>query len=128
MLSLARILIIDDDENIRAYLRAILEGEDGHELQEARDGDEGIHLYRKYRFDLVITDILMPVKDGVELIMEMTESFADARIIAMSGGGRGLDATFNLDMARDFGALRVMSKPFSPEEVRKAVSELLPAP
>jgi len=122
---LAHILIIDDDPIIRAYLRAVLEGEDGHRLQEAQNGDEGIQLYRKHPFDLVITDILMPVKDGVELILEMTESFSNVRIIAMSGGGRGLDATFNLDMAKDFGAMRVLTKPFSAEDLRSAVADLL---
>ncbi|MBF0146445.1 MAG: response regulator [Magnetococcales bacterium] len=122
---MAHILIIDDDPIIRAYLRAVLEGEDGHRLQEAQNGDEGIQLYRKHPFDLVITDILMPVKDGVELILEMTESFSNVRIIAMSGGGRGLDATFNLDMAKDFGAMRVLTKPFSAEDLRSAVADLL---
>ncbi|HIJ84739.1 MAG: response regulator receiver protein [Magnetococcales bacterium] len=122
---MAQILIVDDDHTIRAYLRAILEGEDGHQLQEAQDGAEGIRLYRAHPFDLVITDILMPIKDGVELIMEMTETFPGVRIVAMSGGGRGLEASFNLDMAKDFGAVRVMTKPFSPEDVRRAVADVL---
>lgn len=122
---MARILIVDDDHTIRAYLRAILEEGQGHHLQEAENGSEGLQHYQKNPFDLVITDVLMPVKDGVELIMEMTERFPDARIIAMSGGGRGLDAAFNLHMAKDFGAMRVLVKPFSPEDVKEAVSDLL---
>lgn len=122
---MARILIIDDDRTIRAYLRAILEGEDGHQVYEAQDGNEGIRLYRDSPFDLVITDILMPVKDGVELILEITEGFSGVRIIAMSGGGRGLDADFNLSMAKDFGAVRVLAKPFTPEAARQAVADVL---
>lgn len=122
---MAQILIIDDDSTIRAYLRAILEGEDGHHLQEARDGDEGLRLYRSHPFDLVITDILMPVKDGVELIMEMTEAKPSIPIIAMSGGGRGIDAAFSLEMAKDLGASFVLPKPFTPENVRSAVANAL---
>ncbi len=121
---MATILIIDDDPTIRAYVRAILE-EDGHRVDEATDGNSGLESFRAGHFDLIFTDILMPLKDGVEVIMELTESFPGVRIIAMSGGGRGLDASFNLDMAKDFGALQVLAKPFSPEDVRQAVTRLL---
>lgn len=120
---MARILIVDDDEIIRDYLRVILE--DNHQIHEARNGDEGLALYRKHLFDLVITDILMPVRDGIEMIMEIMESFPDARIIAISGGGRGLEASFNLEMAKNFGAMRVLEKPISPEEMRNAIADVL---
>ncbi|MBF0140399.1 MAG: response regulator [Magnetococcales bacterium] len=120
---MARILIIDDDEIIRDYLRVILE--DNHIIHEARDGEEGIDLYRKHFFDLVITDILMPARDGIEVIVEITDSFPDARIIAISGGGRGLEASFNLEMAKKCGAMRVLKKPFFPEDMRIAVSDVL---
>ncbi|MBF0436978.1 MAG: response regulator [Magnetococcales bacterium] len=122
---MARILIIDDDEDIRGYLRLILEDDDGHQLQEAENGVEGLELYRKHLFDLVITDILMPSKDGIEMIMEMTEYHPWARIIAISAGGRGLEASLSLGMAQDFGAMRVVRKPFFPEDIRNAVSEAL---
>ncbi|MBF0435499.1 MAG: response regulator [Magnetococcales bacterium] len=120
---MARILIIDDEEIIRDYLRVILE--DNHIIHEARDGGEGIDLYRKHFFDLVITDILMPARDGIEVIVEITDSFPDARIIAISGGGRGLEASFNLEMAKKCGAMRVLKKPFFPEDMRIAVSDVL---
>lgn len=122
---MARILVIDDDKTVRTYLRAILEGEDGHQLEEALNGNEGSSLYRTDPFDLVITDILMPGKDGVELIMELTECFPGARIIAMSGGGRGLEAATNLDIAKDFGAMGLLTKPFSPEDVQEMVANIL---
>ena len=121
---MARILVIDDDASIRALLREVLEME-GHAVQDAADGDEGVRLYRKKPADLIITDVLMPEKDGVELIMELQEHYPEVRIIAMSGGGRGLDATFNLRMAKDFGALRVLAKPFSPADVVAAVEWVL---
>ncbi len=121
---MANILIIDDDASIRALLTAILEDEN-HELREADDGRKGLRMFQEQPADLVITDVLMPEKDGVELIMELKEIDPEAKIIAMSGGGRGLDATFNLRMAQDFGAQRLMVKPFSATEALEAVDEVL---
>ncbi len=117
---MARILVIDDDDSIRHLLREILEM-NGHEVWDAADGRAGVSLYRRSPVDLIITDILMPEKDGVELIMELKEYFPEVRIVAMSGGGRGLDAAFNLRMAQDFGALRVLVKPFSSMDVVETV-------
>lgn len=121
---MARILIIDDDEIIRVLLREILE-EAGHEVEDAPDGRAGLRCFRKSAPDLVITDILMPEKDGVELIMELQDLNPRVRIVAMSGGGRGLDAAFNLRMAQDFGARRVLVKPFTRSQAMEMVNEAL---
>jgi two-component system, chemotaxis family, chemotaxis protein CheY len=121
---MAKILIIDDDASIRALLVAMLEGEN-HSIREADDGRKGLKMFQEEPADLVITDVLMPEKDGVELIMELKEIDPDAKIIAMSGGGRGLDATFNLRMAQDFGAQRLMVKPFSASEALDAIDTVL---
>lgn len=121
---MARILVIDDDAAIRALLREILESA-GHQVQEASDGRQGVSCYRDNGADLVVTDILMPEKDGVELIMELQEWFPEVKIIAMSGGGRGLDASFNLRIAKDFGALQQIRKPFSEDDVLDVVSRAL---
>ncbi|MBF0179120.1 MAG: response regulator [Magnetococcales bacterium] len=121
---MAHILVIDDDISIRALLREILE-EEGHVVEEANDGRAGLRQFRKQRPDLVMTDILMPEKDGVELIMELKELSAQIPILAMSGGGRGLDAAFNLRMAQDFGANRVLVKPFSRSQALELVQEIL---
>ena len=121
---MANILIIDDDASIRALLYAILEDEN-HELREAEDGRKGLSMFKEEPADLVITDVLMPEKDGVELIMELKEIDPGTKIIAMSGGGRGLDATFNLRMAQDFGAQRLMVKPFSSSEALEAIQSVL---
>ncbi|MBF0294985.1 MAG: response regulator [Magnetococcales bacterium] len=121
---MAHILVIDDDISIRALLREILE-EEGHVVEEATDGRAGLRQFRKQRPDLVMTDILMPEKDGVELIMELKELSAQIPILAMSGGGRGLDAAFNLRMAQDFGANRVLVKPFSRSQALELVQEIL---
>ncbi|MBF0401325.1 MAG: response regulator [Magnetococcales bacterium] len=121
---MARILIVDDDSSIRALLREILE-EEGYQVEEAVDGKQGVLCYRENPADLVITDILMPEKDGVELIMELQESFPEIKIVAMSGGGRGLDAQFNLRIAKDFGAVQQMEKPFTRKHVLETVRRAL---
>ncbi|MBF0127604.1 MAG: response regulator [Magnetococcales bacterium] len=121
---MARILVIDDDMSIRVLLREILE-EEGFEVEDAADGRLGLRQFRKNPPDLVMTDILMPEKDGVELIMELKELSAKTRIVAMSGGGRGLDAAFNLRMAQDFGANRLLVKPFTRNQALEMVHEAL---
>lgn len=120
-----KILIIDDDPSIRALLVATLEERKNYEIREADDGRKGLRMFQDEAADLVITDVLMPEKDGVELIMELKEIDPEAKIIAMSGGGRGLDATFNLRMAQDFGAQHLMVKPFSPTEALEAIDKVL---
>ncbi len=120
---MARILIMDDDSLIRRLLRQVLEGE-GYEVVEASDGTQGINLNRKMHCDLIITDIIMPEKEGIETIGELRREFKGIKIIAMSGGGRiGPDAY--LKMAKDFGAMRTIVKPINREELLKAAKELL---
>ena len=81
-----RILIIDDEQQIRSMLRLMLERE-GYEVVEAPDGIEGIRVYRRKPADLIITDLIMPNKDGIGMIIELRKEFPDVKIIAMSGGG-----------------------------------------
>ncbi len=120
---MASILIIDDDALIRRMLRRILE-EEGYEVLEAANGTEGLNLNRRAPADLVITDILMPEKEGIETIGELTGEFPDVKIIAVSGGGRiGPDAY--LKMARDFGALKTIKKPINKTGLLNAVKEVL---
>lgn len=121
---MARVLVIEDDPAVLSFVVQVLEGS-GHEVVEAQDGRVGIRLFRSDPVDLVITDILMPEKDGVEVIMELVEKYPSVKIIAISGGGHGLDAGFNLRVAQDFGALRVLAKPFSRRELLEAVDELV---
>src|SRR2546426_7918126 len=84
---MARILFIDDDEQTVDLFGQILEGAD-HEVIIARDGVTGIAHYRKNPTDLIITDIMMPVKDGMEVINELKRDFPQAKIIAISGSDR----------------------------------------
>jgi len=120
---LARILIIDDDPQILDMIGQTLERE-GHEVIDASDGKEGLKLYRENPTDLIITDIIMPEKEGIETIMELRRDFPDVKIIAISGGGR-IDAEQYLSMAQKLGAQRTFAKPVARAELLKAVRELL---
>jgi two-component system, response regulator, stage 0 sporulation protein F len=111
------ILVIDDEEGIRALLRMILEGA-GYKVLEAANGREGIDLYRRSLSDVIITDIDMPELNGLDMILELTHEFLDAKVIAMSGVGGDNNA---LDMAKLLGARRIMQKPFSMPRLLDAV-------
>ena len=120
---MARILIIDDEVQILKMLREMLEGE-GYEVMDAPNGKEGIRLYRENPTDLIITDLIMPEKEGIETIVELRRDFPDVKIIAISGGGL-LDPEQYLSMAKRFGAQYTFAKPVEREELLKAVRELL---
>ena len=83
---MARILVIDDDDRIRGMVLEML-SESGHEVGEASNGQEGLDQFRQTPTDLVITDILMPEKDGLEIIQILKKENPEVKIIAVSGGG-----------------------------------------
>jgi DNA-binding response OmpR family regulator len=117
-----RILLLDDEPEMRSTLRdrLILEG---YDVQTAPDGRLGLKLYHESPVDLVITDVLMPEMDGLEVIRALCGTPSPPLIIAMSGGGsRDLDF---LVEATEFGATRTLSKPFRLEEFVALVNGLL---
>ena len=120
---LARILIIDDEDLSRNMLSQALTRA-GYDVSTACDGTEGIELFRSVLADLIITDILMPGKEGLETIMELRRDFPDVKIIAMSGGGRTGNLNF-LDIAERLGAQRTLQKPFHLQDVLQLVQEVL---
>ncbi len=120
---MARILIIDDEDELRSMLRRMLE-QVGHEVTEAVNGTEGIQSYEQDRPDLIITDIIMPEKEGVETIIALRRADPDLPIIAISGGGR-LEATDFLTMAKKLGARHTLSKPFRRDQLLEAVGECI---
>jgi DNA-binding response OmpR family regulator len=120
---MARILVVDDDDQVRTMLRITLERE-GYEVEEAPDGQVAISLYHQQAVDLVITDIVMPEKEGIETIMELRRSNPDVKIIAISGGGR-VNPEDYLRWAGKFGAQRSFTKPVDRVELLAAVCELL---
>ena len=120
---MANILVIDDDELMLSFLKERLMYE-GFNVLIAIDGTEGLKLFNENQIDLVITDIIMPRKEGIETIIEMKKICPDIKIIAMSGGGRGLPEYY-LDTAKGFGAKYAFEKPFKTSELVEAVHELL---
>jgi DNA-binding NtrC family response regulator len=120
---MARILIIDDESQIRSMLRLMLERV-GYEIAEAPDGIEGIRQYRENPADLIITDLIMPNKDGIGMIIDLKKEFPKVKIIAMSGGGVNRPEGY-LDGAKKLGATRTLTKPIDREEMLKAVKDSL---
>ena len=117
------ILVIDDDTQIRSMLRRVLERE-GYVVEEACDGLEGLRIYRENPADLVITDIIMPNKEGIELIKDLLHEFPDIKIIATSGGGN-MPPQLYLGLAEGLGVDQVFAKPFDIKELLAAVKALL---
>jgi DNA-binding NtrC family response regulator len=122
---MARILIIDDEPNLRSMLRRMLHLA-GHQVSEAGNGAEGINLYERDPLDLVITDIFMPKKEGIETIIALHRADPDLPIIAISGGGRSGNMD-SLCSAKKLGARHTFSKPFRGDQLLSAVSESLSA-
>ena len=120
---MARVLVIDDQDLVREAIRVALEGA-GHEVSEAKNGDQGLDLQKERPFDIIITDILMPVKEGIETIIQVRKEFENLKIIAISGGGRGKSIDY-LKLAKQAGADKALPKPFSNEELLSAVNECL---
>jgi two-component system response regulator (stage 0 sporulation protein F) len=114
---MATILVIVVEEIVRVLLRSALEAA-GYEVTEATNGREGLDLYRKRPTDLVITDILMPELNGLDMLMELTREFLDAKVIAISGAGGERNV---LDVAKLLGARQTFPKPFSIPDLLGAV-------
>lgn len=117
---MANVLLVEDDDQLRTMLRELLTGS-GYEVWEAANGKQGCDLYREQRFDLVVTDLVMPETDGVGVIMELRRIDQNVRIIAISGGGQ-IKADPYLKIARKLGVLATLSKPFGNKEFLDAVS------
>ncbi|MDH4301956.1 MAG: response regulator [Nitrospira sp.] len=105
------VLVVDDQDQVRHLIKETLE-QAGYEVEEARDGKEGLERYRTKSVDLVIMDILMPEQDGLEGIITLRREFPDARVIAMTGGSEAIGALNVLDIATMLGATRTLQKPF----------------
>lgn len=123
---MAKILVVDDIAELRGILCQHLAAA-GHDVAEAGDASLALVELNRDRFDLVITDILMPGADGFELINAMRRSHPGLPVIATSGGGRTLDAELALRLSRDLGALGMLRKPVRRAELLEAVAQALAA-
>ena len=115
-----KVLVVDDEAPIRRLIRRTLE-RDGYEVEEAEDGAVALRRYRAAPADLVILDIFMPEKEGLETLRELGP---EAKVIAISGGGRAGNL-LPLRSAQTFGALRTLTKPFEPSALLASVSDVL---
>ena len=120
---MTRLLIIDDDEDIRAALAAWLLRK-GYAVETAGDGKEGLETLARGGFDLVVTDIIMPDKEGIETILQIRRDHPDLPVIAMSGGGR-TEAADLLRPASHLGANATLTKPFRASELAALIEQLL---
>ncbi|MEI6206374.1 MAG: response regulator [Desulfuromonadales bacterium] len=121
---MAKILLIDDDAQVLKVMTSFLEREH-HEVSTAVDGKQGIKLLEKHRYDLVITDVIMPEQDGVGVLMWLLNQANHQKVIAMSGGSAALDQVLILDMCRSLKADKILSKPVDFETLTNAVREVL---
>lgn len=118
-INVPNILLVEDEEQLRNLLNTVLT-DAGYEVSEATNGTRVCDMHQQQRFDLVITDLLMPDKEGLSVITDLRRIDQDVRIIAMSGGEGGRGESY-LKMAQKFGAQRTLSKPFSMDEFLETV-------
>jgi DNA-binding response OmpR family regulator len=120
-----KVLVIDDDHRVREIVREFMQLA-GYEVQEAEEGNAGLEICRREPFGIVITDIVMPGKEGLETIMDLRREHPGIVILAISGGGR-VHPDMYLEMAEDMGADAVLKKPFSSKELYAAVEQAVKA-
>jgi len=119
---MSNVLIIDDDKVFRASLSKMFE-KAGYMTMTASDGEEGVNLFSTLGFDLVITDIIMPVMEGIETILTLRTINPELKIIAMSGGGK-VSAEEYLNTARLLKVNAILKKPFSFKELQEVLEGL----
>jgi DNA-binding response OmpR family regulator len=121
---MAHILVIDDEADIRFILEDFFTRE-GHMVDTAVDGKVGIRMAELHHYDLIITDVVMPERDGLEVVTEMSKKCPQTRLIVMTGGTAKIDKNLLMTMAQKMRAHKVVAKPLNLKEVKAAVDELL---
>lgn len=116
--------MIDDDQDVRSCIRNILE-HSGYSVLEAENGKVGIDICRHNPVDLVIVDLFMPEKEGIETIIELRKEYADLKILAISGGIPGYGPDHFLHIAQKLGADGTLDKPFNMQQLFSKVENLL---
>ncbi len=117
------ILVVDDEPELRELIQLVLRGA-GHAVVGAADGREAAQMIASQPFDIVMTDLIMPERDGLEFIAEVRAKYPNVRVIAMSGGGHIARDSY-LRIAQGFGAHAILEKPFENREVFSAIESAL---
>jgi len=121
---MANVMVVDDEVAVRNLIKEVL-SDSGHDIVEAANGEEACEIINEITIDLVVTDLVMPEKSGLELIMDLAENYPDLPVIAISGGG-GITGRFDyLPIAKLIGAKQIVNKPFKIDEIRKLVHDIL---
>ena len=119
----AKLLVVDDERQIRHMFRYLLEKE-GYEVAEASDGEAALDLIRENHYDLIIMDLIMPKREGIETLVKLRKEYKDMKIIAISGGGKMGPENYLL-LAERCGASYTFTKPIDNNELLEKISELL---
>lgn len=118
-----KVLVVEDDRAIREMCTVILEGEN-YTVLKADNGKEATKvLDEESDIDLIITDIIMPEKEGIQFIREVKRTYPDIKILAISGGG-AIDAKQYLELAQNLGADSTLEKPFDDQDLLKAIDKI----
>ncbi len=124
---MARILLIDDEQQIRDLLKEVLE-QNGHEVIECCKGTEGVRQYKQSLFNLVIMDMLLPDKQGFEILKELKQHHSQVNVLAISGGFFSDADDTVLDIAHRLGVGKALAKPFELTDFLATVNQLLSGP
>lgn len=119
---MAKVLIVDDDPSFIEFVKLCLINE--HDIETAADGKKALALVKKQVFDVVLTDILMPEKDGLEVIQDLNSLSPQTATIAMSAGIPGMPMCI-LKAAKVMGATKTLTKPFSKDQLLKMIAQVL---
>lgn len=120
-----KILLVEDDKSMAEFVMTLLQRHAAYQVVHVANGLDAIRYLSREKVDLILTDILMPEMDGIELIQKRAEFSADTPVIAFSGGGYRLDQAELLKYAEIFGAKVVMQKPVDPQALLDAISRVL---
>ncbi len=120
------VLVIDDDTQVRTFLRDVLEAE-GYEVRDAANGKVGVKAYRQQSADLVLCDIFMPEKEGLQTIRELHDEFGNVKIVAITGGNSRLSQADVLALAKKCGAVAGLGKPVKSSTLIGTLKQILAA-